>query len=132
MEIAKAFNQALRFLPMAMAFWLCFAACTESRVVAKEGKQGKEINTWCIVKPSTNEMKLRDNIDYSCKQVGVDCSLIAENGICYNPINLVSHASVAMNLYYKSVGKHHWNCYFNGTALIVTQDPSVGPCMYPV
>lgn len=79
--------------------------------------------SWCIAKPSTNNLKLYDNIDYSCKQNGVDCIAIAPGGKCFNPNNAVSHASMAMNLYYKAAGKHTWNCHFNGTGMIVLVDP---------
>ncbi|KAL3817956.1 hypothetical protein ACJIZ3_003861 [Penstemon smallii] len=42
--------------------------------------------------------------------------------MCYLPPNKISDASVVMNIYYS----------FNGTGLIVTQDPSVGKCIYQV
>ncbi|XP_058076798.1 major pollen allergen Ole e 10-like isoform X1 [Magnolia sinica] len=86
--------------------------------------------TWCIAKPSADETKLQDNIEYSCKQPRVDCRGIGSGGACFMPNNVVSHASVAMNLYYKAVGMHEWDCYFNGTALIVRDDPSIGKCRY--
>ncbi|KAJ8623543.1 hypothetical protein MRB53_032072 [Persea americana] len=46
----------------------------------------------------------------------------------FTPYNVVSRASVAMNLFYKSAGMHKWECYFNGTALIVQDDP----CKHPI
>ena len=82
-----------------------------------------KLTSWCIAKPSTDNHKLNDNIDYSCKQNGVDCTAIAPGGKCFSPNNPVSHASMAMNLYYKAAGKHAWNCHFNGTGMIVLVDP---------
>ncbi|KAL3812221.1 hypothetical protein ACJIZ3_013489 [Penstemon smallii] len=52
--------------------------------------------------------------------------------MCYLPPNKISDASVVMNIYYSLNGKNPFNCSFNGTGLIVTQDPSVGKCIYQV
>lgn len=79
--------------------------------------------TWCIAKPSTEDERLNLNIDYSCRQSGVDCKPIQPGGSCFSPNSAISHASFAMNLFYKSAGKNYWNCHFNGTGLIVTQNP---------
>ncbi|XP_052206655.1 major pollen allergen Ole e 10-like [Diospyros lotus] len=88
--------------------------------------------TWCIVKPSTSAVKLDEIIQFSCTQSDVDCKGIQYGGICYNPANSrVSDASVVMNLYYKARGKHAQACNFQGSGLIVTQDPSVDKCIYP-
>ncbi|KAF9592640.1 hypothetical protein IFM89_016297 [Coptis chinensis] len=123
-------------------FLLCFASCTESYVpidyptdhigkVMHRPKYSNKMmavpddmgNKWCIAKPSTDENKLRANLDFCCKQNGVDCSIIGQSGSCFDPNNIVSHASVAMNLYYKAAGKHGWNCYFDNSAVIVSTDP---------
>ncbi|XP_034691145.1 major pollen allergen Ole e 10-like isoform X2 [Vitis riparia] len=143
MEMAKG---PLAFLPqLAFTFILCFSVCAGSRTRGDEGKLVSSVllqflplvrngdkPSWCIAKPSTDNLKLYDNIDYSCKQNGVDCIGIAPGGKCFNPNNAVSHASMAMNLYYKAAGKHTWNCHFNGTGMIVLVDPSVGSCIYQV
>ncbi|XP_058076799.1 major pollen allergen Ole e 10-like isoform X2 [Magnolia sinica] len=121
-------KRSFSFIPLAFAFLLCFAACTESRAIGVQKRAGN--GTWCIAKPSADETKLQDNIEYSCKQPRVDCRGIGSGGACFMPNNVVSHASVAMNLYYKAVGMHEWDCYFNGTALIVRDDPSIGKCRY--
>ncbi|XP_010270956.1 PREDICTED: major pollen allergen Ole e 10-like [Nelumbo nucifera] len=123
-------EQSLGFhVLLALACILCLASCAESRTAAANRRQQK---TWCIAKPSTEENKLKDNIEYSCSQSGVDCSVIAANGSCFYPNNIVSHASVVMNLHYRAAGKHTWDCYFNATALIVQNDPSFGHCVYPL
>ncbi|KAG7967105.1 hypothetical protein I3843_08G081700 [Carya illinoinensis] len=107
-------------LPLALAFLLSFAACT-----------GSTTNTWCIAKPSTNNDKLLHNVEYSCGEANVDCRSIQLGGTCFHPNNAVSHASFAMNLFYQDSGKHPWNCDFNGTGLIVSDNPSFGLCQYP-
>ena len=78
---------------------------------------------WCVARPGvSNNQMLQDNIDYACNHV--DCSLIRAGGACYDPTNLISHASVVMNLFYQENGKLDSTCDFNGTGLIVISDPS--------
>ncbi|KAM0944387.1 putative glucan endo-1,3-beta-D-glucosidase [Dioscorea sansibarensis] len=84
--------------------------------------------TWCVAKPSLDDATLLLNINYACSQV--DCSVLRKGSPCFNPDNLISHASVAMNLYYQSKGRNPWNCNFKNTALVVTTDPSFGSCAY--
>ncbi|XP_041022127.1 major pollen allergen Ole e 10-like [Juglans microcarpa x Juglans regia] len=94
-------------------------------------EKGSTTNTWCIAKPSTNNDKLLHNVEYSCGEDNVDCQSIQLGGSCFHPNNAVSHASFAMNLFYQDSGKHPWNCDFNGTGLIVSDNPSFGKCQYP-
>ncbi|XP_010540133.1 PREDICTED: major pollen allergen Ole e 10 [Tarenaya hassleriana] len=84
--------------------------------------------TWCVAKPSSDQAALLENINYACSQV--DCRIISRGCPCFSPDNLVSHASVAMNLYYHAKGRNQWNCYFNNSGLIVLTDPSYGSCTY--
>ncbi|XP_056159663.1 major pollen allergen Ole e 10-like [Syzygium oleosum] len=130
-----ATRKSITLLPIALVTLLAVTACIESRTFDNERKlqEAKETSaTWCIAKPSTNNDRLHDNIDYSCRHSGVYCELIQPGGSCFHPDNAVSHASVVMNLYYKAAGKHPWDCHFNGSAIIVTADPSTGNCIYPV
>ncbi|KAK4854785.1 hypothetical protein QYF36_001241 [Acer negundo] len=94
---------------------------------ACEGQQP----TWCIAKPSTDEQRLLANIDFSCIEAGIDCSIIQPGGKCYSPYNNYAHASVVMNLYYKANKKQPHTCYFQQSGLIVSQDPSFGGCTFP-
>ncbi|CAL9056318.1 glucan endo-1,3-beta-D-glucosidase isoform X2 [Musa acuminata AAA Group] len=84
--------------------------------------------TWCVAKPSSDEATLTANLNYACSQV--DCSILQRGCGCFYPDNLISHASIAMNLYYQSRGRNYWNCYFKNSALVVTTDPSFGNCVY--
>jgi hypothetical protein len=82
--------------------------------------------TWCVAKPSSDQATLLANINFACSQV--DCRILQRGCPCYSPDNLINHASVAMNLYYQSKGRNHWNCDFRGSALIAVTDPSkTGP-----
>ncbi|KAE9603283.1 putative X8 domain-containing protein [Lupinus albus] len=82
-----------------------------------------EQNTWCIARYTSNDAELNDNILYACNALK-DCMIIEEGGSCFNPNNLIGHASVVMNQYYAKSGRNPWNCYFSGTGLIVITDPS--------
>ncbi|KAI4323106.1 hypothetical protein L6164_022738 [Bauhinia variegata] len=84
--------------------------------------------TWCVAKPSSDQATLLANINYACSHV--DCRIMQKGCPCNFPDNLMNHASVAMNLYYQSKGKNHWNCDFRGSGLIVITDPSYGNCIY--
>ncbi|XP_020268859.1 glucan endo-1,3-beta-D-glucosidase-like [Asparagus officinalis] len=84
--------------------------------------------TWCVAKPSSEEATLVANINYACSQV--DCSISYQGFPCFYPDTLISHASIAMNLYYQANGRHYWNCDFKNSALIVTTNPSFGICVY--
>ncbi|GMI69501.1 hypothetical protein like AT2G43670 [Hibiscus trionum] len=127
---------ALAFLHLAFSSLLCFAACADTRRRGNARNQNQKAssggNTWCIAKPSTENARLNVNINYSCTQSGVDCRPIQPGGTCYRPNTIVSHASYAMNLFYRTAGKNTWNCHFNGTGIIISQDPSIGSCNYPM
>ncbi|XP_022886904.1 glucan endo-1,3-beta-D-glucosidase isoform X3 [Olea europaea var. sylvestris] len=60
----------------------------------------------------------------------VDCRVLQKGCSCFVPDNLINHASVAMDLYYQSKGRNHWNCYFGNSGLVVLTDPSYGSCIY--
>ncbi|KAH1073863.1 hypothetical protein J1N35_026191 [Gossypium stocksii] len=128
---------ALAFLHLAFSLLLCFGACPDARRHGngrnsnQKASSGGE-NTWCIAKPSTENFRLNGNINYSCSQKGVDCKPIQPGGTCYRPNTVVSHASYAMNLFYKAAGKNSWNCHFNGTGIIISENPSIGSCNYPM
>lgn len=100
---------------------LCFTSGTTVRLAEAQ-------KTWCVAKPSADEKALIANINYACGNVS--CSVIQPGGPCYKPDNPVSHAAVAMNLYYATYGRHPWNCDFQKSALIVQSDPSYGSCTY--
>ncbi|XP_020584715.1 glucan endo-1,3-beta-D-glucosidase-like [Phalaenopsis equestris] len=82
--------------------------------------------TWCVAKPSNEDATLNGNINYACSQV--DCRILQMD--CAYPDKLISHASIAMNLYYQAMGRNYWNCYFNNSGLIVITDPSFDHCSY--
>ncbi|KAK8943968.1 hypothetical protein KSP40_PGU007681 [Platanthera guangdongensis] len=80
----------------------------------------EEQKTWCVAKPSTSEAALNANLNFACAHV--DCLVLQKE--CAFPESLISHASIAMNLYYQANGRNSWNCFFSDSALIVVTDPS--------
>ncbi|XP_014500576.1 glucan endo-1,3-beta-D-glucosidase [Vigna radiata var. radiata] len=89
---------------------------------------GNEQKTWCVAKPSSDQATLLSNLNFACSQV--DCRILQKGCPCFYPDNLMNHASIAMNLYYQSKGRNHWNCDFRASALVSFTDPSYGNCIY--
>lgn len=89
------------------------------------------VGEWCVAKSDANDAALQANIDYVCSR-GFDCKPIQAGGACFNPNNVRSHASYAMNAYYQANGHHDYNCDFNSTGVITTTDPSHQTCNYLV
>ncbi|KAG5525523.1 hypothetical protein RHGRI_031984 [Rhododendron griersonianum] len=90
----------------------------------------KEARTWCIASPIAGDDKLNTAIDYYCKQPRVDCSVIRPGGPCYQPNSVREHASVVLNLYYKSHNGISPYCPADVGGISIV-DPSKGSCKYP-
>ncbi|KAK7859207.1 glucan endo-1 [Quercus suber] len=65
---------------------------------------------------------LQANIDYVCSQ-GVDCRPIQAGGACYQPNDVRSHASYAMNAFFKAKGQHSYNCDFSHSGVLISHSP---------
>lgn len=92
-------------------------------IVLKLLKMGNFLQKcWCVAKPSSDQATLLANINFACSQV--DCRVMQKGCPCFSPDNLISHASIVMNLYYQSKGRNKWNCDFRGSGLIVITNPS--------
>lgn len=124
-------------LNLQVLFLLCFftsfplfaAGARHARGLSSQ-KDNPGQRLWCIAKPSAIDNNLLANINFACSQSGVDCSVLQNGNPCYYPNTPVSHAAVAMNLYFQHYGRNYWNCYFNNTGLVVLTDPSFGICQY--
>ncbi|CAH2035903.1 unnamed protein product, partial [Thlaspi arvense] len=102
--------------------------------LSREGSFASINNTesqgsWCVAKPAVENEKLFENIYLACAII--DCAIIY-GGPCYLPDDLHNRASVAMNLYYQTQGRHFYDCDFEGSAIIAVTDPSYGDCKYEV
>ncbi|XP_019710395.2 major pollen allergen Ole e 10 [Elaeis guineensis] len=109
---------------LALSFALLLLSLAAGGAVASP--QGQK--TWCVAKPSSDEATLTANVNYACSQV--DCKVLQKGNPCFYPDNLMSHASVAMNLYYQARGRNYWNCHFKNSGLVTITDPSFESCNY--
>ncbi|KAI8555369.1 hypothetical protein RHMOL_Rhmol05G0169600 [Rhododendron molle] len=79
--------------------------------------------SWCVAKSGATESALQAALDYACGLGGAECSVIQEDGGCYNPNSLESHASFAFNSYYQK-NPVQTSCDFGGTAVITYVNPT--------
>ncbi|WJX26007.1 hypothetical protein P8452_14990 [Trifolium repens] len=87
--------------------------------------------TWCIASSKATQMDLQNAINWACGTSGnVDCTAIQPSQPCFQPDNLVSHASYAFNSYYQQNGASAVACSFGGTGVIVDKDPTYDNCIY--
>ncbi|XP_039131414.1 glucan endo-1,3-beta-glucosidase 2-like [Dioscorea cayenensis subsp. rotundata] len=90
-----------------------------------------EGTTWCIALPGVSQADLQKALDWACGSGNTDCSPVRQGGPCFEPDNIVSHASYAFNNYYQQNGNSDIACNFGGTATIINRNPSYGSCVYP-
>lgn len=80
---------------------------------------------WCVPKVEATDPELQANIDYVCGQE-VNCHPIQLGGACFEPDNVRAHASFVMNAFYQTYS----NCYFAGSGMITSTDPSTSLCSF--
>ncbi|CAI8594658.1 unnamed protein product [Vicia faba] len=86
---------------------------------------------WCIASSKATQIDLQNAINWACGTSGnVDCTPIQPSQPCFQPDNLVSHASYAFNSYYQQNGASDVACSFGGTGVIVDKDPTYDSCIY--
>nr|CAD1817634.1 unnamed protein product [Ananas comosus var. bracteatus] len=87
---------------------------------------------WCVAQSNASGDALQSNINYACSGGGggVDCSPIQDGGACFLPNTLQAHAAFAMNAFFQANGRNDFDCYFSGTGVVTTTDPSYGNCKY--
>ncbi|PKA62121.1 Glucan endo-1,3-beta-D-glucosidase [Apostasia shenzhenica] len=85
------------------------------------GMKRRVARTWCIANPTVNHDYLQKDMDVLCDVV--DCRSIKPGGSCYEPNDVVSHASVVFNLYYKFHASQSNTCNFGGDAMLTVIDP---------
>nr|XP_010905646.1 glucan endo-1,3-beta-glucosidase 13 [Elaeis guineensis] len=85
---------------------------------------------WCVAKPTVPAEKLQGAMDYACGEGGADCKEIRPNGRCYYPDTVVAHASYAFNSYWQKTKHTGGSCSFDGTAVLITSDPSFQQCRF--
>ncbi|KAI7992546.1 Glucan endo-1,3-beta-glucosidase 2 [Camellia lanceoleosa] len=74
---------------------------------------------------------LQAALDWACGPGKVDCSPLLQGQPCYEPDNVIAHATYAFDTYYHKMAMADGTCNFNGVAAITTTDPSHGSCRFP-
>ncbi|KAK8581226.1 hypothetical protein V6N13_144266 [Hibiscus sabdariffa] len=81
-------------------------------------------SSWCVASKHAQQSDLQNAINWVCGPGQADCSAIQPSKQCFEPNDLVSHASFAFNDYYKKHGATADACNFGGTGVQVYKDPS--------
>ncbi|CAN1151556.1 Glucan endo-1,3-beta-glucosidase 3 [Linum perenne] len=87
--------------------------------------------TFCAAKEGADRKMLQAALDWACGPGRVDCSPMLQGEPCYEPDNVIAHATFAFNAYYQRMAKSPGTCDFKGVAAITTTDPSHGSCIVP-
>ncbi|CAN1297146.1 Glucan endo-1,3-beta-glucosidase 3 [Linum perenne] len=87
--------------------------------------------TFCVAKERADRKQLQAALDWACGPGRVDCSPMLKGEPCYQPDNVIAHATFAFNAYYQRMAKSPGSCDFKGVAAITTTDPSHGSCIVP-
>ncbi|KAF3432139.1 hypothetical protein FNV43_RR26878 [Rhamnella rubrinervis] len=87
--------------------------------------------TFCVAKEGSNPKMLQAALDWACGPGKVECSPLLQGQPCYEPDNVVAHATYAFNAYFQKMAKSPGTCDFKGVATITTTDPSHGSCIFP-
>ncbi|KAK6931619.1 Glycoside hydrolase family 17 [Dillenia turbinata] len=87
--------------------------------------------TYCVAREGADLKLLQAALDWACGPGKVDCSPLLQGQLCYEPNNVVAHATYAFDAYYHNMAQAQGTCYFNGVAAITTTDPSHGSCIFP-
>ncbi|KAJ7954299.1 putative Glucan endo-1,3-beta-glucosidase [Quillaja saponaria] len=87
--------------------------------------------TFCVAKNNADPKMLQAGLDWACGPGKVDCSPLLQGQPCYDPDNVVAHATYAFNAYFQQMAKSPGTCDFKGVAIITTTNPSHGSCIFP-
>ncbi|CAL5421071.1 unnamed protein product [Camellia sinensis] len=81
---------------------------------------------WCTFDPNAkNVSKLADNINYAC--TFADCTTLGYGSSC-NGLDANGNASYAFNMYFQAQNQADLSCYFQGMAMVTTQNISQANC----
>jgi exo-beta-1,3-glucanase (GH17 family) len=80
--------------------------------------------TYCTARDGADPKMLQAALDWACGPGKVDCSPLLQGEPCYEPDNVLAHATYAFDIYYNQMRKSSGSCDFNGVAAITTTDPS--------
>ncbi|CAH9094935.1 unnamed protein product [Cuscuta epithymum] len=86
--------------------------------------------TYCVAKEGADPRMLQAALDWACGPGKVVCSPLMQGAPCYEPDNVMAHATYAFDAYYQSKGKVPGSCDFNGVATVTTTNPSHASCLF--
>lgn len=86
--------------------------------------------TWCVGLRTVANAELQTALDWACGPGSTDCAAVRPGGPCFEPNNILSHASFAFNSYYQQNGNSDIACNFGGAAVITRSNPSYASCVY--
>ncbi|XP_068651993.1 glucan endo-1,3-beta-glucosidase 4-like [Aristolochia californica] len=101
-----------------------------SRVSQIGGNSSTGIGVFCVSNGNATSGALLEGLNWACGLGNANCSAIQEGHPCYDPNNLDNHASYAYNDYYHRTVATGRTCDFGGTAMITSNDPSYGFCIF--
>jgi hypothetical protein len=128
--IYELYNEDLKPGPVSEKNWGLFNANGEPVYILHLTGSGLVLandttnQTYCTAKQGADPKMLQAALDWACGPGKVDCSAMLQGEPCYQPDNVIAHATYAFNSYYNQMGKAPGTCDFNGVAAITTTNPS--------
>ncbi|GLT28799.1 hypothetical protein SLA2020_037060 [Shorea laevis] len=135
--IYELYNEDLKPGPISEKNWGLFDANGDPVYILRLTESGSVLandttnQTYCTARDGADPKMLQAALDWACGPGKVDCSPLLQGQPCYEPDNVIAHATYAFDTYYHKMGKAPDACDFNGVASITTTDPSHGSCMFP-
>ncbi|KAL1092084.1 hypothetical protein V6Z11_D07G199800 [Gossypium hirsutum] len=135
--IYELYNEDLKPGPISEKNWGLFDANGDPIYILRLTDSGSLLandttnQTYCTAKEGADPKMLQAALDWACGPGKVDCSPLLQGKPCYEPDNVIAHATYAFDTYYHRMGKTSDACDFNGVADITTTDPSHGSCIFP-
>ncbi|KAF5737811.1 putative Glucan endo-1 3-beta-glucosidase precursor [Tripterygium wilfordii] len=135
--IYELYNEDTKPGPVSEKNWGLFNANGEPVYVLHLAGSGSVLandtsnQTYCTAKEGSDPKMLQAALDWACGAGKVDCSAMSQGAPCYEPDNVIAHATYAFDTYYHQMGKAPGTCDFNGVAAVTTSDPSHGSCVFP-
>ncbi|OAY57179.1 glucan endo-1,3-beta-glucosidase 2 [Manihot esculenta] len=135
--IYELYNEDLKPGPVSEKNWGLFNANGEPVYILHLTGSGLVLandttnQTYCSAKEGADPKMLQAALDWACGPGKVDCSALLQGESCYEPDNVIAHATYAFDSYYHQMGKAPGTCDFNGVAAITTTNPSHGTCIFP-
>ncbi|KAB2068859.1 hypothetical protein ES319_A08G058700v1 [Gossypium barbadense] len=135
--IYELYNEDMKPGPLSEKHWGLFEANGDPVYILRLTGSGSLLSndttnqTYCTAKDDADPKMLQAALDWACGPGKVDCSPLLQGKPCYEPDNVIAHATYAFNTYYHRMGKTSDACDFNGVADITTTDPSHGSCRLP-